>query len=320
VQRVVSIEEVERRLSVIHGDTLMIDKDTYVCVSKKAVFVDAKFGRHEMLVMNVLVGHCHPLRAKEHAQQTCLKRHGAPTPLGSKVVRKKIEQTWVANYGVKHPWSAKVVQDKNKLTMKSLYGAENPQQCEEIKNRTQQTCLGRYGVTNPLKLKEFHDKGLTASWTPEACQKREKTCVERLGVKNPAQNEQVYKKGLSTKRNVVSMIHWKTDERLQCHGSYERAVVTWLCDNKIDFDWQVQFSIPNDDNVCSSVRGKKYTIDLFIKDGRFANTYVEIKGRWMQEISKQKWEWFHETHPNSLLWMNIDLRELSIIRKGVKNG
>lgn len=53
-----------------------------------------------------------------------------------------------------------------------------------------------------------------------------------------------------------------------------------------------------------------------MKDGPFTDTYVEIKGTFSRKnghISKEKWEWFHDEHSNSVLWIREDLLDLGII-------
>lgn len=111
----------------------------------------------------------------------------------------------------------------------------------------------------------------------------------------------------SKSRLARKLIHWKTGEELTCVASYESAVVEWLNMNMIDFDWQIPVKTPD---------GRTYYVDMFVKTGVHSNTYVEIKGTFMRKngsISKQKWEWFHATNPNSQLWTQEKLVELGII-------
>lgn len=101
--------------------------------------------------------------------------------------------------------------------------------------------------------------------------------------------------------------HWKTNEELMCTGSYEVAFVNWCNKNQIDFCWQIPHKMPDN---------KTFYVDAYIKSGKFANTWIEIKGTWCRDsgmVSKKKWEWFHEKFSNSLLWMKKDLQNLNII-------
>ena len=82
---------------------------------------------------------------------------------------------------------------------------------------------------------------------------------------------------------------------------YEVKVVKYLNKSMIDFDWQIPFKRRD---------GKVYFCDLYIKKD---NLYVEIKGHWMQEISKRKWKWFHRKYPNSKLWDQKKLRSMGIL-------
>jgi len=89
-----------------------------------------------------------------------------------------------------------------------------------------------------------------------------------------------------------------------CQTSYEVAVVNWFNDNKIQFDWQIRFKMPS---------GRSYIVDALIKSGTFANIYIEIKGWWRHESSREKWKWFQENYKNSELWDHDKLIQLGIL-------
>jgi hypothetical protein len=122
------------------------------------------------------------------------------------------------------------------------------------------------------------------------------------------------KRSIATMRSFESVVHWKTDELCHPASGFEHAVLVWLRKERIDFDWQVPFTTP-----LLTPGGKKsvYHVDLFIKSGPMASTYVEIKGTWHRrhdhDGGRAKWEWFHAEHPNSQLWMRCDLVRLGII-------
>lgn len=81
-----------------------------------------------------------------------------------------------------------------------------------------------------------------------------------------------------------SVIHWKTQQTLQCRGFWEKSVVEWLNANQIDFEWQIPFKLPD---------GRTYIIDFWDKT---RNIYVEIKG-WWRDDAKAKFELFKQTNP-----------------------
>ena len=57
----------------------------------------------------------------------------------------------------------------------------------------------------------------------------------------------------------------------------------------------------------------QYIIDAFIKDGEFANKWIEIKG-YMSVIGFEKWSWFHNKFPeNSLLWTKDKLQQVGVL-------
>lgn len=115
-------------------------------------------------------------------------------------------------------------------------------------------------------------------------------------------------------RSFPPIPHWKTGELCYSQSGWEHATLSWLNERQYDFDWQLPFKTPFKNEKIK--RNSIYTIDLYIKDGPLANTYVEIKGRFDPQGSKSQrnWEWFHDQHPNSKLWMAPELIEWGIIR------
>lgn len=321
----IPIDRVEKRIFDIHGNQLKIDCCTYEGTSKKATFIDEKYGEWIAYVSNVLAGHCHPLRGKERSQQTNLKKYGSISPLGGKDIRQKIEQTCAMRYGNKNPMASNVIREKLRMTLLERYGVDNPQKIPFVREKTRVTCRERYGTDAPLqsehilkKSKEtcFLHYGVENPMQDQAIREKSKeTCRKKYGVDNPAQNIDVYRKTLTSKRKAVTCKHWKTGEKLTCIGSYETAVVGWLNKNNVDFDWQVKIDIPDCLDL-GKLKGKTYIIDLQVKSVNPivpVGTFVEIKGYWMQEISKLKWEWFHSVHPNSALWTGQVLKSLGIL-------
>ena len=94
--------------------------------------------------------------------------------------------------------------------------------------------------------------------------------------------------------------HWKTGEMLKWVAGYERKSLEYLNKNKIDYSWQIPFTLPN---------GRMYIVDAFLKD---SNTYIEIKG-YLRKDAREKWDWFHGEFPNSELWDEKRLKEMKIL-------
>lgn len=147
---------------------------------------------------------------------------------------------------------------------------------------------------------------LNGSTHPDRGLKNRKiTWMKKYGVDNPFKSDIVQKKVLrNIRKNVTRIYHWKTGKELVCVGSYEKSFVEWCNKNEIDFDWQICFVMPDK---------RTYRIDAYMKTGKFINTYVEIKGWFRDADSKQKWEWFHKTYPNSMLLMKNELKKMRIL-------
>jgi len=160
--------------------------------------------------------------------------------------------------------------------------------------KRKQTCIKKFGYECVFQ-------------SPIIKNKAKQTCIKRYGTENPMQCKEVFNKNKSLQKNVRKLFHWKTNDELICTAGYEYAVVKWLNFFKIDFDWQIPYLMPD---------GHKYFVDLYIKDGVYKNTWVEIKGFWYrksEKVSREKWELFHSLCPNSELWMKDKLNELNIL-------
>ncbi len=85
-----------------------------------------------------------------------------------------------------------------------------------------------------------------------------------------------------------------------------------LNEQKTEYVWQPgKFAVSKNVYTTKTGRQSYYYPDLFLID---ENKYIEIKG-WLNRnpASKLKWEWFHETYPNSELWQYKELKEKGII-------
>ncbi len=209
---------------------------------------------------------------------------------GGKLFEAK-KKTCLEHFGHESQNSVQSVKDKKKKTFVERYGVENPFESSDIKLQIRKNILERYGVEHTSQI-------------PESRRKFRITCLERFGTENPLQNREIYLKVLKSRSKTTSLVHWKTQEELLCTASYEIAFVEWCNKNHIDFDWQISHTMPD---------GRVYNIDAFIKDGKFRNTWIEIKG-WNYEGGKQKWEWFHSIYPEcSQMWNESRLKELGIL-------
>jgi hypothetical protein len=141
------------------------------------------------------------------------------------------------------------------------------------------------------------------------------TCLKKYGVEWVSQCPEIFHKSRKWRTKTALIRHWKTGKELICTASYEVAFVNWANFNQIDFDWQIPITTQL---LTPSGRKSIYFVDVFIKDGEFANTWIEIKG-WFSPIGKRKWEWFHETYPNSQLWTYDRLVALGILVSKIKS-
>lgn len=110
-----------------------------------------------------------------------------------------------------------------------------------------------------------------------------------------------YKKAAISRNDSCMMSHWKTGEELVVTASYEKAVVKYLNENKINYDWQPQtFKMPS---------GRTYRPDMYLYS---IGKWVEIKGHFWGR-SREKWDWFQTVKPNSELWNTEKLKQMGII-------
>jgi hypothetical protein len=126
------------------------------------------------------------------------------------------------------------------------------------------------------------------------------TCERRYGTPFPAQNKKIARKIAKSANNSHEHKHWKTNEILVAVGSFEHKTLEWLNKNKIDFDWQIKFDMPD---------GRVYFCDLYLKND---DKYIEIKG-YFRKDAKEKWNWFVSTRNNAELWTRQALKKMGIL-------
>jgi hypothetical protein len=124
--------------------------------------------------------------------------------------------------------------------------------------------------------------------------------IKKYGVENPTQNIEIQKKIMKNNWQTLTMYHWKTNEELLVRASFEWAVVNYLNENQIDFQWQIPFYLKINNKI------KLYICDLYLLE---KNLYVEIKGCFKSDMNKIKWETFHKTYTNSEIWFGPDVEK-----------
>lgn len=307
-----TVEQVIDRIKNVHRDQIKLDTSTYAGMHIKARFIDVDFGEWLATPGNVINNRSgHPKRGKIKTGQ---KKRLTLNEVKSRLKKKHgdtvviVDSTYVSadnkacfvdkDYG---EWTAQV---------KSVIAGRRHTDYKYVNfSKSRQMSHDEF----VLKLKEVHGDVITVCEEYTNSHKKTKFLDKRYGEWNcmpysvlAGHNHPMRGQSNRAKKMRFSMIviHWKTNEELVCVGSYEVAFVNWCNKNHVDFDWQVPFE---------SFGDKTYIIDAYIKSGRFQGTYIEIKGVWMQDISRQKWEYFHKAHINSQLWDNERLTEIGIL-------
>ncbi len=292
MRRIQTIEDVEKRLFVVHGRLISLVRESYVKMNALCTFLDVDFGEFEALPSNVINKRSgHPKRGSMNRKHTNLIRYGTSCVLNAEFSKQKIRD----RYGVTNVFQSEEI--KQKIVERNIekYGVANALQRIDVKNKIAQTNMIRYGV--PCTLSD-----------PTTRNKIRLTNVAKYGFENPMMNRDVMIKAIRTNRKLSLINHWKSGEELVCSASYEKAFVLWCNHHLIDFDWQIPHLMPN---------GKTYVVDAFIKTGQFANTWIEIKGTFARKgghVGLNKWLWFNGLYPNSSqLWNLSVLKQVGVL-------
>lgn len=253
--------------------------------------------------------HCGKSFLKTHCVKAALKRQTHHCSVlcarRAKDTKEAAKQTSLERYGVEHPMKSQVFIEHMRECWTKIYGVDHPRKAEPVKRKIQtkiiDTNQARYGVDWPLQ-------------SPVVREKAQETMNDRYGVSFMQQTP-----GFTNRAHygdTHQLFHWKTGTSLFCRALYEVAVVNWLNAFHIDFDWQIRHKTP-----FKTERGNDsyYFVDLFIKEGIFANTWIEIKGYWHSQMSFKKWEWFNSVFPNSQVWDRKRLEELGVLINGKPN-
>jgi hypothetical protein len=328
-----TLEQLKNEIRAKHGNHVLFDETTYVDGGIKARFVDSDYGEWWARPYWVAVyGQGHPKRGRELAKakmrikvntvvQRLQVKHGDVVTLDvstykqmtypARFIDKVYGEWWnrpenVITYGRGHPARTK----QARTTRYKQMSVHNKLPIEVILQRLETrhgntVTLDTSTYVNVNSKARFIDKEHGAWWGYVA------NVTKGVGHPNRSHN-----KWLATCASFKPILHWKTPKPCLVQSSYEHAVVTWLNHNQYDFDWQIPIQTHL---INQRGRSRIYHIDLFIKSGPYAHTYVEIKGTWdtkVGRLGRQKWEWFHSTHPNSILWTESELISMGIFKDG----
>lgn len=341
-------EEIEELLK-IHYPEVSIDFSTYTFTKTKCRFVDEEYGEFWMkprLIWSIGAKHPQRSRAKtsarcrlkiEEIQKRLLEKYGDILTIDAltythgrakaRFIDRDFGEFWsrpdsVLNSGHRHPQRARKVSSKLlslpveevKERLKQVWGDEITIK-EESYTSIHQTAIfvhkthGEWRTSVGNVLAGHGHKN-------DSVKKARKTMKKRHGVEHYTESEEMFRNARINLTQRVIVPHWKTGKTIHCTASFEYAVVKKLNEIKADFDWQIKFRLDIDGKM------RTYYCDLYLKDD---DKYVEIKGYFINEISKIKWEKFSCLHPNSELWMQkevvrftgISIRE---IREQFKNA
>jgi hypothetical protein len=330
------IEEVKSRIFAIHGDAIVIDEKTYICISKSARFIHKIWGEWwPNQVSDVLRGSSH---IKERALKSKISKIIPLDTVKFKIFEhhgdtvKIVEESYVAmakkatfedvKYG---QWSALVCFVSNGACHPKRSRDSRKIRIEEVKKRlsflyegcvtiienTYSSVGGRahfvdsiFGEFECIVISVLTDVGCHPK---RKALRRAETNIKKTGFPYPSQNKETALKASKTTNHTYLVYHWKTDEEIVCKASYELKVAEYLNANKIDFEWQPRiFTTPF---LTSKGNLSTYRPDLFLVK---ENKWIEIKG-WMRPISQKKWDWFHVEYPNSELWNKPKLENMGIL-------
>lgn len=262
-------EQVQERVRAVHGDNVYIVENTYVNMLTKALFVDKDYGEWWALPNNIInnkTGH------RERSNKLLHELHRMPL----EEVKRRLQLV----HG-----DAVTIVDETYVNSSSY-------------------CLfvdAEYGqwLSKPFDViykRHNHPK--------RALQLRRATWMSKYGVDSPFKVDAIQRKAFRGCKQTTIVRHWKTDAELLCRGSYEKAFVEWANVNRIDFEWQIPFKMPDE---------RTYWIDAKITSGQYEGLWIEIKG-FFRNDAREKWEWFHRKHScNSQLWDEKKLKEVGIL-------
>lgn len=313
----IPFETIQQRIYAVHRDTLHIVEDTYINTNSKCKFVDSKYGEFYSKPSHILSGHKHPKRGLEKIKHSIDEFKGRLPPYLTLDEATYVNISTKARFfDIEHDYTfwtvpsnivnSKRVNAKRANTLK-LTAADVMKRLPPHLSLVESTYIGtqlkaifidsQYGEwhTTFNRIQQGQDH------PGRSRMKIEQTCLKKYGVKHSSQHIDIARKSArgQTKKNIAT--HWKTQEELECMGSYELATVIWLNSNRINFKWHPKsFLLKN---------GKYYIPNLYLPD---RDLWIEIKG-YFRKDAQEKWDFFRGEHPNSELWNQKQLLAMGII-------
>lgn len=117
-------------------------------------------------------------------KDTCMKKFGTTSPLGSEQINKQITNTCNERYGGRG-FRSPIIKEKVKQTIEETYGISNLMYSEQIKDKIKATCMNKFGVENVFA----SDYGK---------ERRKETCIKKYGAEYTLQSPQLVEKVKTT--------------------------------------------------------------------------------------------------------------------------
>jgi hypothetical protein len=330
-----TIEQIKEKIKKIHGDNVILDESSYTNTQHKARFIDKEYGEWMASPCKIMGGQSQPTRGMlkriksqtmsiEKVEEKLKQVHGDNITIDrttyiscnkkAKFIDKDYGEWWrvvneIINGGSGH--SKRGYQnsiEKQRLSIK------------EIEKRLfnlhgNDVVIDRKTYISLLKKAKFIDKDYGEWWAyvhnvvdagqshpKRGLEKYKQVCQKHFGCNNPQQNREIHLKTIRSSNKHTMKYNWETNEEVDCTASYECAVVDNWNEVKERFRWQIPFENKEENYV--------YFVDAYLPD---RDIYIEIKGYFWDELSQEKWEWFHKEHSNSELWDQKKLKDLGIL-------
>lgn len=254
---------------------LEIDETTYNGSHKRCRFIDKEYGEYWTLPKRLYKGLGLHRKRRKKKSFTDLKLILNKMPKKIKIITKTYKGTG----------KLAVFLDKDFGYYKALPG-------DVLKGKGSHP--KRSSLNKSLRWQEWAKTGREN----EIIKKRKNTLLKKYGVDNPSKKLEFSLKAARSMNSSSIALHWKTSEELVCVGSYEKIVVDYLNEKKINFDWQpAVFQLAND---------LTFRPDMYLPD---YNMWVEIKG-FSREDFKIKWQEFIKIQPNSVIWSAKEIKQI----------
>ncbi len=190
----------------------------------------------------------------------------------SPIVSKKRKETCLKRFGTTSPMGSEKVKERFKATMVERYGVEWAMQSEENRMKSIATCLQKYGVRHHVETKEFIDSMRAKAHEIQA--KREATFHLRYGRRSPLQVPEIFEQQQRTAQVIKTEIIGGVKFGFR---GYEGVVIKFLVSRGIDPKRIVNRSLEGLQSVkYLDPRGKEryYLPDIWIKGTK---QLVEVK-------------------------------------------